>query len=79
MPKYEVAFTQAGTFKQGDVVTDDEIKKAGFDPEFWLGNGAIKPVEEAKPAAPAAAKTLKPAAPAAATPAKPSAVTPPAA
>jgi hypothetical protein len=71
MPKYEVAFTQAGPFKQGEVVTDEQIKKAGLDPEFWVGNGAVKAVEEkaAPAAAPAAKSKGAPPAPAAQAPA----------
>lgn len=42
--RYQIQHTRAGAFKKGDVVTREQIVKAGADFDFFHEIGAIKPV-----------------------------------
>jgi hypothetical protein len=65
--QYEVICTRAGaTFKQGDVLTAEQIEESGANVQDWIGAGAIKEVDEAPKAETPGAET-----PAAETPAVP--------
>jgi hypothetical protein len=53
MPNYEILATQAGPFRQKEVVTEKQIVDAGHSVEHWLSHNGIKETTAAPTNAPA--------------------------
>lgn len=50
MPRYEILSTGAGrNFRQGDVVSEEQIRANGSTPDHWLKAGGIKEVSDDTP------------------------------